>query len=103
MKQFYRVEVSSKGDTVFQFEAPVRKMVVTANRSLHMFLNYSNKTKSARFYVPLNVPIYIDFQSANGGKGCTSIGLSSVTPDTSTVCFISIVEYGSDGDNDWYK
>lgn len=42
---------------------------------------------TTNFYLPSNTPVYLDFQSAN------------VDSDI----YVSVVEYGSDGDNDWFK
>ena len=48
------------------------------------------------------MPFYLDFQSANNGGGVSEI---YVTPATSSVGFmsVSIIEYGTGGNIDWYK
>lgn len=75
-----------------------------ASRSVYISIPYSNNTYSDKFNIPQNTPVTIDLQSANGGKGCTSLGVESGSSSQTTAhLYVSIVEYGSDGDNDWYK
>lgn len=74
------------------------------SRGAYISIPYSNNTYSDKFYIPQNTPVTIDLQSANGGKGCTSLGVESgSSSQTTAYLYVSIVEYGSDGDNDWYK
>lgn len=103
MKQFYRLEAPAGSTGVLHFDAPVRKMLVVVSRGVYISVPYSDNTFSVRFYIPPNMPVAVDLQSANGGKGCASLGVGSISSDTPANCYISIVEYGSDGDNDWYK
>ena len=102
MRQFYRMLADNETPAICNFEAPVRKFVMTAGRGCYVEIPYSDGTYSNMFYVPGNTCIYFDLQSVNGGKGCTSIAVVSGEA-TKAGAYISIVEYGSDGDNDWYK
>lgn len=70
---------------------------------MHIYIPYSDNTYSDRFYIPQNLPVTFDLQSANGGKGCTSLIVQAGASQTVSVVHVSIVEYGSDGDNEWYK
>ena len=101
MKQFYNIQAPGEGFEWLQFDAPVRKLLVSTARGIA--IPYRNATRSANFYIPPNNSVLIDLQSANGGKGCASLGFSSISSDTATTVYLSVVEYGSDGDNDWYK
>ena len=103
MKQFYRIEAPAGSTQVLQFDAPARKLLLVASRGSYISLPYSNNMYSDRFFIPPNVPVTVDFQSANGGKGCTSLGVESISAETPANLYLSIIEYGSDGDNDWYK
>ena len=55
------------------------------------------------FYLPSNTPVYLDFQSANSGKSVTSLEFKSFSTELNSDIYVSVVEYGSDGDNDWFK
>lgn len=103
VKQFYKETAPSDSINVIQFDAPVRKMLVTSSRAIFVLIPFANNIYSAPFYIPANNVVNIDLQSANAGKGCVSIGLKSTAPDLSASVYLSIVEYGSDGDNEWYK
>ena len=77
--------------------------MVVAIRGAYISIPYSDNTYSERFYIPQNLPVTFDMQSANGGKGCTSLDVQSGSSQSISSVHVSIVEYGSDGDNDWYK
>lgn len=103
MKQFYNIQAPGGGFEYLQFDAPVRKLLVSTARGIYIAIPYRDATRSANFYIPPNNSVLIDLQSANGGKGCASLGFSSISSDTAATVYLSVVEYGSDGDNDWYK
>lgn len=77
--------------------------MVVAIRAAYVSIPYSDNTYSEKFYIPQNLPVTLDLQSANGGKGCTSIDVGSGFSQSVSSVYVSIEEYGSDGDNDWYK
>lgn len=98
MKQFYYRSATNVADTL-TFVQPVRKIVVVAGRSAALRISGT----SVFFYIPANQVFYLDFQSANSGKGVTSVEIKGFSADQAVDVYISVTEYGSDGDNEWYK
>ena len=103
MKQFYNIQVSGTKYEYLQFDAPVRKLLVSTVRGLFIVIPYRDGTDSANFYIPPNNSALIDLQSANSGKGCARLGFRATTAEGTSIAYLSVAEYGSDGDNDWYK
>ena len=102
MKQFYACNAAVGTYTNCNFNAPVRKITLSTVRGCYVRLPYGGGSYSESFLIPANYPTVIDFQSLNGGKGVSSIEVTAVA-DVATVLYMSVIEYGSDGDNDWYK
>ena len=98
MRQFYFIHVTDVFSSI-TFVQPVRKVVIVTSRSLAMRIAGS----ATLFYVPSNQALYFDFQSGNTGKGVTSLEFKSFSVDTGADVYVSVSEYGSDGDNDWFK
>lgn len=98
MKQFYYTSVTNVFGSM-TFVQPVRKVMVVASRSLALRI----AGLGTQFYVPGNQAVYFDFQSGNTGKGVTSLEFKSFSADASVDVYVSVSEYGSDGDNDWFK
>lgn len=109
MQQFYAV--STPGDlsknTRLNFVQPVRKMLVEADSELRIWLTFDSEatastTSSPEFRIYAKTPVYLDFQSANNGGGVPAIIVGDAT-GTSTQLRISVIEYGTGGNIDWYK
>lgn len=98
MKQFYYASVTNVYRSM-TFVQPVRKVMIIASRALVLRIVGSGTP----FYVPSNQIVYFDFQSRNTGKGVTSLEFKGFSADTSVDVYVSVSEYGSDGDNDWFK
>lgn len=98
MKQFYYISVTNVFRSI-TFVQPVRKVMIVASRSLAMRI----AGLGTQFYVPTSQALYFDFQSGNTGKGVTSLEFKGFSADTSVDVYVSVSEYGSDGDNDWFK
>lgn len=103
MQQFYKVFVSSADDpVVVHFEKPVRKLQINA------LINYAacsiGKTmqQDEAFVFGSSGPITLDFQSANTGKGVEDITFWRFTGTGAMTISLSVVEYGSDGDNAFF-
>lgn len=104
MRQFYTISVSDTGDpVVVHFEKPVRKLQVNS------LINYAGcsigKTKQpdkAFVFGSYGVNT-LDFQSANTGKGVEDMTFWRFTGTGSMTLSLSVVEYGSDGDNAFFE
>lgn len=102
MKQFYICQAGTGSYTLCSFDKPVRKLLVTSARSCWLAIPFSDESISKNFYIPGNQVVEIDFQTANSGNGCTGVELKA-TGDTGGNVYISVSEYGTVGNNDWYK
>lgn len=98
MKQFYYTRATNVFSPI-TFVQPVRKVMIVASRSLALRIAGSG----SQFYIPANQALYFDFQFGNTGKGVTSLEFKGFSADTSVDVYVSVSEYGSDGDNDWFK
>lgn len=66
-----------------------------------MSLKFSNGTFSEELRFPANNAIPFDFQSANNGGGVSELYF---TPASSLYyVYVTVSEYGTGGDIDWYK
>lgn len=102
MKQFYKELIGGSTGTTVQFVKPVRKILVECDTLIGLAIPFSDGNFSDEFLCFPKQPVYLDFQSANNGGGVSSI---SLIPEVGGggVARLSVIEYGSDGDNDWYK
>lgn len=98
MKQFYYTSVPANFKTI-TFVHPVRKVAIVSSKSSAMRIAGDN----TYFYIPANFPVYLDFQSANSGKSVVSLEFKSFSAENPSDIYVSVAEYGSDGDNDWFK
>ena len=103
MKQFYNVRAPAGQSTAtpLKFEKPVRKIYVTATTNTNIFLQFSNGAASAYFPIYAGQYAIIDFQGANNGGGVTDIYVASGQNE----CYVavSVIEYGTGGNIDWYR
>lgn len=103
MRQFYTALTTGTNleFTPLEFDQPVRKTCVVADKTAYIRFKYSDQSVSSFFYLPANQALYLDFQSANNGGGVKTIYVA----DTGVVANVrfSIVEYGTGGNIDWYK
>lgn len=98
MKQFYYLNAPDTLYKTLTFTQPVRKCMVLVNRG--GLVRVSNT--GAPFYIPAGQAIVFDLQSVNTGKGVTSLQCKSASSGNSTDFYFSIVEYGFDGDNEFF-
>ena len=75
MKQFYTAQTTTTEleFTPLEFEYPVRKTCVVADKTAYIRFKYSDESFSDFFYLPANQALYLDFQSANNGGGVKTI------------------------------
>lgn len=104
MRQFYMTTIPAHSTSSIRttFVQPVRKIVITATALMFIQIDFSGGV-TQRFIVPANVPVYLDFQSANNGGGIPYM-FANVITDKENPCLItsSVVEYGTGGDVTWY-
>lgn len=104
MQQLYKVTVSDAADpVVVHFEKPVRKLQINA------LLNYA-ACSIGKTMQPDNAFVFgaygcitLDFQSANTGKGVEDITFWRFSGTGTMTLSLSVVEYGSDGDNAFFE
>ena len=103
-RQFYTTTVVSTSEpVVIHFEKAVRKIYVSV---LSNFVALSVGTAidtSKMLILGLHSDGMIDFQSANTGKGVQDLALLKYGAEGGARVCISVVEYGSDGDNEFFK
>lgn len=102
MRQFYRVEARASEVSVI-FDKPVRRMCIESNEDVFMYFRFSATERSSEFAIFARTPMCLDFQSANHGGGVPNIVLRAVDQAKSPQVFITISEYGTGGDINWYK
>ena len=103
LKQFYSTSSTDSVDDIprVEFEQPVRKICIIATTDYLMTIDFSDKTQSSSYLIPSRLPSYFDFQSANNGGGIKSLKFRSYGKQG--MIHISVIEYGTGGNNDWYK
>lgn len=101
MKQFYRVDIHAD-ERALVFEKPVRKLSITVSHDATIRLHFTDGSRSDEHTVYARTPVYLDFQSANNGGGVSEIYLKAATPSGGFMS-VSIIEYGTGGNIDWYK
>lgn len=105
MQQFYTAYTSETADTWqdISFRAPVRKAIfISDDADVNLRLPGTKAGVSSLYFRLLKgVPIYLDFQSANCGVGITRVSIRAVDGKQHYVR-ISVSEYGSTGDNDYF-
>ena len=104
MKQFYDVAVPEKSTAWVElvFDAPVRKarIAITSNAYIGIAKTGEEPTTCYRFSAGNQE---FDFQSANTGKGITSLFVRALTDTASAFnMYVSVTEYGSNGDNEYF-
>lgn len=89
-------------DQALVFEKPVRKLSITVSHDVTIELHFTDGSKSDSYTLYARTPVYMDLQTANNGGGVSEI---YVTPATASGGFVSvsIIEYGTGGNIDWYK
>lgn len=66
-----------------------------------MSLKFSNGTFSDEFCFPANRELPLDFQSANNGGGVSELYFKPASSLYNV--YVTVSEYGTGGDIDWYK
>lgn len=104
MTQFYNIKVpAGKAEpSAIVFSRPVRKISVNSTGFAHLTLKFSDGTHSPIWLLAANETTLIDFQSANNGGGVPAIYFNSDANKDYYVA-VSVVEYGTGGNIDWYK
>lgn len=101
MKQFYRMQISSE-EKAMVFEKPVRKLSISASFDTTIKLHFTDGSVSEAHTLYSRNPLYLDFQTANNGGGVSAIYLTEATK-SGGFASVSIIEYGTGGNIDWYK
>lgn len=101
MRQFYRIQLKSE-EQVITFVQPVRKLIISTSFDATLRLHFTGGGASEAHTVYARTPLYLDFQSANNGGGVSKIYLQAATT-SGGFASISIIEYGTGGNIDWYK
>ena len=101
MRQFYRIQVLNE-EQVITFVQPVRKLSIAASFDIIIQLHFTDGSVSEEHTLYARTPLYLDFQSANNGGGVSEIYVKAATASVGFVS-VSIIEYGTGGDIDWYK
>ena len=103
LRQFYTLNSTDSPDDVprVEFEQPVRKINITATTDYLMYIDFSDSTQSSSYLIIPRFQCYFDFQSANNGGGIKSLKFRSY--GKKGTIYISVIEYGTGGNNDWYK
>ena len=102
-RQFYTIGVqSATTPSVIHFDKPVRKIQVSV-LSNHVAVAVGTEIVTDRMMI---YGVYnnglIDFQSANTGKGVQDLAFWRFSGESATQVSVSVVEYGSDGDNEFF-
>lgn len=105
MRQFYSVIVPATGEgVVIHFEQPVRKIVINSLSSFVACSIGTEKRDNANSFVMGALQnATLDFQRANTGKGVQDLVLWRYEGSGNTRVSISVLEYGSDGDNKFFE
>ena len=98
MQQFYYLSAPDTSYKSITFKQPIRKYMLVTNRGGL----FRVAPTAIPFYVPAGTPIYFDLQSVNTGKGVQSLECKSASSGNSADFYFSIIEYGSDGDNEFF-
>ena len=102
-RQFYTTTISSTSEpVVIHFEKAVRKIYVST-LSNYVALSVGTAIDTSKVLI---LGLYsngmIDFQSANTGKGVQDLALVKYGTEGAARVSISVVEYGSDSDNEFF-
>lgn len=84
------------------FEKPVRKLSITVSHDATIRLHFTDGKTSDEHTLYARTPIYMDFQTANNGGGVSEIYVTQATASGGFMS-VSIIEYGTGGNIDWYK
>ena len=101
MQQFYYKSAADTDYSRIDFVKPVRKFMLITNRGSLLAVS-KESGHGVSIYVPGGQAIYFDMQSSNSGKGVTSLSCKSAVAGLPADFYFSIIEYGSDGDNNWF-
>lgn len=101
MRQFYFVQAELNEVSSFNFVQPVRKICIVSDANISVTLSYSDRSQSQPMKVFAKTPYYLDFQTANNGGGLSSLNVQAI--GTAGGVYVSVVEYGTGGNIDWYK
>lgn len=104
MQQFYSVSLKDENDVkTVHFIRPVRKIKVNVLTSTIACSIGTRKNGNKMLLLGVNTPGFLDFQSANTGKSVQDLTFWRFSGSGTTTVTISIVEYGSDGDNTYFE
>ena len=101
MKQFYYVRTTPGQLRDIVFEKPVRKICLMTTADCTVCIKFPDGSVSKNFLLVAKTPLYLDFQSRNNGGGVKT--LSFLSASEAGDMYISVCEYGTGGDIDWYK
>lgn len=101
MKQFYRFGIPAV-ESALVFEKPVRKLSITVSHDATIKLHFTDGSISDEHTLYARTPMYLDFQTANNGGGVSEIYVKQATSSGGFMS-VSIIEYGTGGNIDWYK
>lgn len=102
MKQFYYVQTTGVKDNIVKvdFVRPVRKICIVSSGKIPIRLSFASGRIDS-FFLYKETPVYLDFQSANNGSGIPFLEILDIG-FAETIC-ISVSEYGTGGNIEWYK
>lgn len=104
MRQFYSVGVSDvTSPVVVHFEKPIRKILCNVLSDFVAFSVGKEKQDSKMLFLGARQCCVVDFQSANTGKGVQDLTFWRYSGTGVARICISVVEYGSDGDNAFFE
>lgn len=103
LKQLYSGKSTDSPDSIvtIEFLQPVRKIAILSTTDYIMHIHYTDGTTDSGFLIPGRMQCFFDFQSANNGGGVTSLEFRSYGKEGTV--YITVNEYGTGGNNDWYK
>lgn len=102
MRQFYRRTMQAEEEREIVFEKPVRKLSITVSHDAVIRLHFTDGSMSNEYSVYSRTTQYLDFQTANNGGGVSEIYVKATTT-VGGYMSVSIIEYGTGGNIDWYK
>ena len=98
MQQFYYLTAPDTEYKSINFKQPIRKCMIVANRSALIRIASTGRP----FYIVGGQAFYFDLQSANTGKGVSSLQCRCASSGNTVDIYFSVIEYGSSGDNKFF-
>lgn len=98
MQQFYHLSAPDTEYKPINFKQPIRKCMIVANRGALIRI----ASTGVPFYISGGQVFYFDLQSANTGKGVSSLECKCGSSGNTADIYFSVIEYGSSGDNKFF-